>query len=246
MKQCSFCGTTYTDDTLRYCLADGRTLVEGDGETATIVNQHAPTVPAWQDETNRVEIPVRRSHASQPSAAMPTATAGSTKSSGFLKALIALLILVIVGLLIIGGAGAFFYFRNGPAITSTNVIATPIPTPSAPANETDVLREQIANLERLIVEQKKTGKVSNVPLPMPNQNSTTRAARVNSPGDGFLALRSLPNSESGERIAKIPHGTTISIGGCGPVVRPVSRTGRWCQASYAGLGGWVFDAYLTY
>ena len=34
-------------------------------------------------------------------------------------------------------------------------------------------------------------------------------ARVDSPGDGFLALRAVPDARSGEPLAKIPHGTTV-------------------------------------
>jgi len=119
-------------------------------------------------------------------------------------------------------------------------------TPTPAKNETDELRDQIANLEKLLNEQKKTNQPANVPLKMPEQSKTTVSAQVDSPGDGFLALRSLPSSDIGNRITKIPHGATVSIGACGPVVRPVSRQGRWCQAAYNGYSGWVFDAYLLY
>ena len=83
-------------------------------------------------------------------------------------------------------------------------------------------------------------------MPLLRELTDTKTARVDSPGDGFLALRKLPHSEIGERIAKIPHGATVEVGVCGPVVRPVNRAGRWCQASYNGQTGWVFDAYLVY
>lgn len=63
---------------------------------------------------------------------------------------------------------------------------------------------------------------------------------VNSPGDGFLALRSEPTSKSGKRLAKIPHGTTLRLGVCQP-----TPNGNWCQTSFQGLSGWVLDRYVV-
>lgn len=62
---------------------------------------------------------------------------------------------------------------------------------------------------------------------------------VNSPDDGFLALRSEPTTKSGKRLAKIPHGTALRLGVCQP-----TSNGSWCQTSYAGLSGWVLDRYV--
>ena len=66
-------------------------------------------------------------------------------------------------------------------------------------------------------------------------------ARVNTPGDGFLALRSEPTTRRGKRLLKIPHGTVLTLGDC--VTRP--GDGRWCRASFQGEIGWVFDRYLV-
>ncbi|WP_428995635.1 SH3 domain-containing protein [Lamprobacter modestohalophilus] len=63
---------------------------------------------------------------------------------------------------------------------------------------------------------------------------------VNTPGDGFLALRSEPTTKSGRRLVKIPHGTPIQLGTC---LR--DQGGNWCQTSYNGLSGWVFDRYVV-
>ena len=63
---------------------------------------------------------------------------------------------------------------------------------------------------------------------------------VNSPGDGFLALRSEPTTKSGRRLAKIPHGTTLRLGVCQP-----TPSGSWCQTSFQGLTGWVLDRYVV-
>lgn len=184
-----------------------------------------------------------RADAFQP-AYQPTAPA----SNGLFKATMVVIGLGIFAVVAIA-AGAFIYFNvNGndptPNINGKDVKTAASPTPVK--DDKDELRDQIANLERQINEQKKAKQPANIPLSMPRQSTTTTTARGNSPSDGFLALRSLPSSELGARILKIPHGATVTIGACGPVVRPVSRSGRWCQASYNGSSGWVFDAFLLY
>jgi len=72
-------------------------------------------------------------------------------------------------------------------------------------------------------------------------SSKTLVGRVNTPGDGFLALRSEPGIKGGYRILKIPHGTQLTIGDC------VTDTdnGKWCKTEYGGQNGWVLDRYLT-
>lgn len=65
-------------------------------------------------------------------------------------------------------------------------------------------------------------------------------ATVNTPGDGFLALRSEPSTQHGRRLLKIPHGTMLTLGRC------VAAAGedRWCRTSYADKTGWVFERYV--
>lgn len=252
MKQCPVCKTTYPDVTLRFCLADGNTLDDLGGEQTVVSQSGSPS----DEETlviprggahMRVEIPRETVQTVSPSNFQPTAAGPGGSSGGLLKILLVILGLGIFAVLAIA-AGTFIYLnRSAPEIASnvSNKDAKTQPLPAA--NETDELRDQIANLEkRLLNDQKKNNQPANVPLTLPKMPTTTTSAHVNSPGDGFLALRSLPNSEAGERILKIPHGATIAVGACGQVVRPVSRTGRWCQASYNGYSGWVFDAYLIY
>ena len=65
-------------------------------------------------------------------------------------------------------------------------------------------------------------------------------ATVNTPGDGFLALRSEPSTKQGVRLGKIPHGTLLNLGGC---VRP-SATQRWCKTIYQDQIGWILDTYV--
>ena len=74
----------------------------------------------------------------------------------------------------------------------------------------------------------------------------TATVWANSPGDGFLALRSGPTIGSGTRLLKIPHGDALALGGClDPTTSPGGRYGAWCRARYAGTDGWVFDAFVS-
>lgn len=231
MKQCPACRTTYTDDTLSYCLADGNTLTDL-GEQATVVH-------SGSGGGMRVEIP---NTVRQPVQYIPTPQSGG----GMKAVLIVGGVLAMVALAVVG-AGAIMYFNRDSVSGVTNSQSPTPPKSVSPTPDPNKdLRDQIANLEKQIADQKKGSTSANVPLKMPESSTTQTTARANSPGDGFLALRSLPNAQIGERIAKIPHGATVNVGACGPVVTPVKRSGRWCQATYNGMSGWVFDAFLSY
>jgi len=71
--------------------------------------------------------------------------------------------------------------------------------------------------------------------------SPLEIARVHTPGDGFLALRSEPTIRRGKRLLKIPHGSRLKLEGC--VSRP--GDGRWCSTTFDGRKGWVFERYLV-
>ena len=237
MKQCPTCKTNYTDVTLRYCLADGAVLTDA-VEQPTFVREDARTGSA--QETIRMYSPQ-----TDPTVARPAA-----RRSGLLvKVLIGV---AALGLFVVLGvaAAAFMLLRQSSEPTpniNTKVAVKPTETPSAdPDDETEQLKEQIANLEKLLNEQLRTDKPSNIPLSLPNQDAATTYAQVNSPGDGFLALRTFPNSQAGTKILEIPHGATISVGACLNRSKIAKRAGRWCRANYDGYSGWVFDAFLVY
>ncbi|MBP7476481.1 MAG: SH3 domain-containing protein [Pyrinomonadaceae bacterium] len=235
MKQCPTCQTTYTDETLLFCLADGTPLSE--------IAEEVTFVRSGRSDPMRVDIPQTApppSYVKQPPAEL---------GSNTMKIVLVVGLLGAMAVIAVGGAAALIYFNKDSRTAEpvANTKGTPTPSSTSTPDNTNELRDQIANLEKRLNEQKNANKASATPpLVMPSPSTTRTSATVNSPGDGFLALRSLPNSEAGARILKIPHGATVSIGGCGPVVRPVSRSGRWCQASYNGYTGWVFDAYLVY
>ena len=73
------------------------------------------------------------------------------------------------------------------------------------------------------------------------------AVTVNSPRDGYLALKSEPCvAPCGTMLIKIPHGTKLSLGMCKDTLEVADRRqGRWCSTSYDGYTGWIFDAFVT-
>ncbi|NVZ08722.1 retroviral-like aspartic protease family protein [Allochromatium humboldtianum] len=67
-----------------------------------------------------------------------------------------------------------------------------------------------------------------------------KVAFINSPGDGFLALRTSPSTAKGQIISKIPHLSQVHLNEC----IYISSNSRWCKVSYAGVIGWVSARYL--
>jgi hypothetical protein len=107
------------------------------------------------------------------------------------------------------------------------------------------LEEKIDELEKKVEDKNNPTSTKIAPGSKTNQTKPPRGfVRVNSPRDGFLALRTAPSSERGQRILKIPHGTLITIYNCTGVTSVGGTRGRWCQTVYEDNEGWVFDAYL--
>jgi hypothetical protein len=69
------------------------------------------------------------------------------------------------------------------------------------------------------------------------------SAKVNSPTDGFLALRTNPNAIA-NKIMEIPNGSSIKVSDCLESV--MKKSGRWCQVTYNGNSGWVNNRFLTF
>lgn len=235
MKQCPHCRTTYTDDTLRFCLSDGAVLV-GDAADAETIVSGGPLridIPGGQPAGVASRRPEQPVHQPAPEKKGVSAT---------LLGIIAFLVMVIVAL---GGYMAFVYFYDKQ---TANITPTPTPAPvnsSAPDRETAELREKLANLQRQIDQQKNARTAGNTRTVPSSTEITTVTA--DSPGDGFLALRSEPNSETGARLARIPHGASFTIGSCLDYkITARGNRGRWCAANYNGQTGWVFDAFVKY
>ncbi len=87
------------------------------------------------------------------------------------------------------------------------------------------------------------------PSPPPNsaQQTDYPVVTVNSPRDGYLALKSEPCvAPCGSTLIKIPHRTRLALGTCKDYFEVADRRrGRWCYTSYGGYTGWVFDAFVT-
>lgn len=131
---------------------------------------------------------------------------------------------------------------------ATNTQIPPAATQTAtPDEETAKLQKRLEDLEKELEKQKKQPVQPQAKKNVPIIQGSGSFARVSSPGDGFLALRSEPNSETGYRILQIPHGATVKILGCQNYVERVGgRVGRWCRVSYDGYTGWAFDGWLVY
>jgi SH3 domain-containing protein len=241
MKRCPACNTTYTDESLSFCLTDGTALTSAEEET---VIRSAVTNPL------RVEIPRADT---TPSFHKPLP---ETKS-GFpiAKILLPLVALGIVAVGLVAIAGLLLYLNTtGPASNQTTKQTSPTSSPiSSPTidPEKQRLQDELANMQKKLDEQKNANHSVNMPPAFPTPATTNEpgvvTARVNSPADGFLAMRSAPSAGYGDRVAKIPHGAVVNIQNCQRErVRIGARTGRWCMVTYGNNTGWVFDAWLDY
>lgn len=236
MKLCPNCKTTYSDDSLRFCLADGASLIPVSSAEKT-VEMTGKTNQMRSDEPPQ----------SEPTVISPAYRQAQPARSGLSPWLVfpplAILFLVVFGLI------GYIFLKPATVIVSNQAMPTPTAT-ATPDKETAELKEELESLKKKIEEQKSQSRNDSATRPFPAQNPSVpqvQIARVNSPNDGFLALRSLPDSETGERLAKIPHGTNLEIIGCQKTrVRIGNRSGRWCRTNYYGQSGWVFDAWLVY
>jgi SH3 domain-containing protein len=233
MKQCPACGTTYTDDTLSFCLADGSPL-NTTGEQPTVLKSPV-RVDVASPEPRTVVIP-------------GDAAERRKYSPVWIKAVFAVVILGILGIAALGLLGGIFYFGTG---NNERTITVQSPTPdikptSTPDKEKERLSDELANVQKKIDDQKKSG-VNTSPFPANDKRASRVKAKVDSPNDGFLALRNIPDADRGIRIAKVPHGSEVELNNCEKTQVTISgRTGRWCQVEYGGQTGWVFDAWLDY
>jgi flagellar basal body-associated protein FliL len=246
MKQCPNCKTTYTDDALRFCLADGANLI-------SMSEEAPPTVQmSFNKEPMRVNIPSD----STPTVFVPTPNQQNQPVKKGFGLIIAAVLGVLFLIAIVGGIGAFVFFRQNSSDKNAVVSASPTPstkptvsstatTFASPNDEIERLKEEKASLQKQLQNQKNQTSNSSVNTTSPPKQTLT-TARANSPRDGFLALRSEPNSENGYRIAQIPHGATVTVLGCPKPSNVGKMPGRWCQVVYNGQAGWAFDAFMIF
>jgi hypothetical protein len=242
MKECPVCKTTYTDDSLRFCLADGASLVSLAGEQETV-----------QMSSGRNPLRINVSPNTAPNNFPPITSQNQPKK----RSIVPFIIAAIIGLLFLGIAGiAALIIINPFGKTETAVITNssnnlkPMATPvSTPITQNDQLKEKLANLEKQLQDRTNQKKTSNTqPFPGPTQNNSAKpTARVAPSNDGFLSLRTEPSVKTGTQLVKIPSGSTVNLENCEKNYMTIdNRRGRWCMVSYAGEIGWVFDAWLIY
>lgn len=240
MKRCPQCGTTYTDETLRFCLADGGSLVPVEEE---------PTVASPRRDAFKVNF------GDQTPGTQPSTFPPPKGSSSGVKILIGLVIAGILGVLAVGAVFVAFVgyeiYRADTAVSTPTPTPTPVfqPTPFAqtsPGTDAEKLAEELLKLQKALEEQER-GVNSNRDPNSQDVLSDVSTATVNSPNDGFLALRSLPSSDLGARIARIPHGDKVFVVSCDDTYYTIgSRRGRWCLVEWQQKVGWVFDAWLRF
>jgi hypothetical protein len=233
MKQCPVCQNTYTDDTLQFCLEDGAALSFASGEQPTQV------IPP---PNNPIRVNIAQDSSPTVVAEPKITTPEPVKKKGSGWNLIIGLIIGFVGstIIAIGMFAAILWWQNkdkaeAPANSkpqNSNVNSVVSNSPNINSNPEKKTANQ--NIQKPTVPT-----ISNTNLP-----STKITARVNSPNDGFLALRTEPSSETGERILQIPHGTNVTVIACLP--KAVGKKGRWCRVDYNGNIGWAFDGFLIY
>ena len=239
MKFCPNCKTTYTDDSLLFCLSDGANLVSMPTAEKTI---------EMSGSLNPIRVDIASN--SDPTIFAPRISPPQTQSvkKGISLWLVAAPLIAILFLSVAALLGYIFLKPSNVAVSNS---APPSPT-ATPKDETAALKEELESLKKQIANQKTPPKNDPMTRPLPNDNSSAapviQTARANSPNDGFLALRSIPDTENGTQLAKIPHGTNLEIIGCQKNETQIAgkRRGRWCRTNFNGQSGWVFDAFLSY
>lgn len=238
MKQCPNCKTTYTDESLKFCLADGAKLES--------LSNAEKTVAMNRENANQMRVDLHDDDAPD---SIPTAIIPPQQQQNSRKGVSSSIVAVLVGLLllvIIGFAGFAAYTFMDKDENSGAASPTPNASPTPDNDEINLLKEELANVKKQINAKKDMPLTKRTPVDtMPKPLIAGTPARVNSPGDGFLALRTAPNTKTGERIVKIPHGVIVNIVGCRGIVTGKKKRGRWCQVEYNGQKGWAFDAYLV-
>lgn len=230
MKQCPACKTTYTDASLRFCLEDGTPLVDLTDEQQTVVRQGGA-------DPLRVDV----SQKGDPTVVRKRETKAGRGTATFIKIAVVVVLLVIAAIVAVGLAGAAYYYGSSTAMPEPT--KTPAPAPTVD-NEKERLKDEIANIQKRLEERKKN---ANIDSSDDDLHDASVTATVDSPNDGFLALRTEPDADRGTRLAKIPHGQSVEILNCEKqAISIAGRSGRWCLVDYNGQTGWVFDGFLDY
>ncbi len=241
MKVCPKCKSTYSDKTLRFCLTDGTSLEEFDAEKTQEMN-------VGDKNALQIDISPQEKQTAAYSDARTTQGTFHNQSPPVKKGVSPLIVGLLSAVLLVvsvGFAGFVIYtFTENQEAPEKN---TNLANDSNGNNAVNELKDEIANLrERINSRQTK----DDVKISTPNDSAKSKfensSVLINSPNDGFLALRSAPNHKTGTILAKIPHAATIVIGSCqNQKVKIGKNSGHWCRTTYNGVNGWIFDAFVN-
>lgn len=227
MNRCPTCGHLY-DSGLSFCPADGTALAvaptaASDALGGLLAQHDAPGGP----------------QALAPAPDPPPA-ARSGRWMPVLAGVLGLVVVALLGLVLVRQQASVERLEEGVAAAEA--------TAEAARQEAARLEGERVEAERLDAERldaEEAAAVERAPV-VSSSVSYTRTVWADSPGDGFLALRSAPNIRSGRRLLKIPHGAALDFGACLAPTTVAGNSGSWCPARYAGVEGWAFDAFVTY
>jgi hypothetical protein len=265
MKQCPLCKARYTDDSLSFCLNDGAALFALPDEQLTQARSPAAAAVGSGNQMRGNFEPPGGVPKTEPFALnLPPASTAARSNNGktaFIVAGLGLLLLLFVG----GIVAALVLIPRGETGKTETSLKSPSPPPVSPAkNDSDELKQKIADLERRLEEQKKSAQtplttnnnstpaasssVTQSQRQQPSLNQSGKAvARVAQSNDGFLSLRTEPSVRSGAQLVKIPSGSVVELEDCQTGYQTIDgRRGRWCMISYNGRTGWAFDGWLIY
>ncbi|MCO6511271.1 MAG: SH3 domain-containing protein [Aridibacter famidurans] len=246
MKQCPKCGNTYTDETLSFCLTDGAVLDDLNGPDTEPI----PAAETLDNARVKIDIPDREQTTA--GAVSGTSVGSGTARSGVnIKIVVAIIVTLLFLTALTSTVAVYFFF-----ISSNGNAGLPAGENKNDNPEVEELKQRIEELSNRLENGSDADlDPEEVPLPIPEEEppydedpeyDEEVIKRVNSPGDGFLALRDRPSASSGERLAKIPHGDIVVMESCQSNTQTIGgRTGRWCRVRWEGRTGWVFDVWLT-
>lgn len=247
MKQCPKCGSTYTDESLSFCLTDGSPLVDEPAATEIFAAEPRSTSESAGTTDGgkiRFEIPEKEEETLSRRSAVSSGDSSARKGFGFgLVALVVVALLIVIAVL--SGLVVYMMMKSGETATTTAANSSSTP------DDVEELKKRIEELGGRIENSESNDKVSPSPTRQPVEEDEPEfddevIQRVNSPSDGFLALRDQPSAKFGSRIAKIPHGDIVVLGKCTDDAETIGgRTGHWCRVRWEGKTGWVFDVWLT-
>ncbi len=229
MKKCPQCQSSYTDDTLSYCLSDGTTLIFD--ENISEQTLQLPAIAVTEVSPNRTDSNVQTEPITQPTVEKQGV------SAVWIYSTIGLLLLFLLG----GGIGIWVWLNNEPK-EKTELSKSPSPTPEK-QNQLQTSPTAKPTSEPTVKSfatptPKETSTATPTPTPTPTE-TTYRVVGVAS--HDVLYLR--PSAgDLKSYLAKIPpNATGLKVVGGGVK----SGKATWYPVIYNGTRGWVNGRFIA-